>query len=95
VFAPHVQLAVPAFGPTPSTRLWPVPPAAPTVCSSTDQLLLLLLLSLLQVSRFLSGCGFDFVGARVLTGTEEGLLGWVALNYASGALQVNREQGVG
>lgn len=51
-----------------------------------------LLLLLLQVSRFLSGCGFDFVGARVLTGTEEGLLGWVALNYASGALQVTRRR---
>lgn len=49
-------------------------------------------LLLLQVSRFLSGCGFDFVGARVLTGTEEGLLGWVALNYASGALQVTRRR---
>lgn len=29
----------------------------------------------------------------MLSGSEEGLLGWVALNYASGALQVGLGQG--
>jgi hypothetical protein len=31
---------------------------------------------------------FLYAGSRVLDGAEEGLLGWVAVNYASGALQV-------
>lgn len=34
------------------------------------------------------GVGVGVGGARVLSGAEEGLLGWVALNYATGALQV-------
>jgi hypothetical protein len=35
--------------------------------------------------------GFEFSAAedaRVLTGKEEGLWGWLAVNYATGALQV-------
>ena len=56
-------------------------------------------LSYLQVDKVLSASGFAYSaassaaggvsGARVLSGSEEGLLGWVALNYASGALQVS------
>jgi hypothetical protein len=50
-----------------------------------------LLLLLLQVRSLLSGSGFEFSAAddaRVLTGKEEGLWGWLAVNYATGALQV-------
>jgi hypothetical protein len=49
------------------------------------------LLLLLQVRSLLSTSGFEFDaadGARVLTGQEEGLWGWLAVNYATGALQV-------
>jgi hypothetical protein len=49
------------------------------------------LLLLLQVRSLLSTSGFEFDaadGARVLTGQEEGLWGWLAINYATGALQV-------
>ena len=46
------------------------------------------------MGKSLSDCGFAFSGARVLSGSEEGLLGWVALNYASGALQVRGGRGV-
>jgi hypothetical protein len=54
-------------------------------------LLLLLLLLLPQVRSLLSDSGFEFSAAedaRVLTGKEEGLWGWLAVNYATGALQV-------
>ncbi|WIA14677.1 hypothetical protein OEZ85_003176 [Tetradesmus obliquus] len=43
-----------------------------------------------EVRSLLSGSGFEFSGAddaRVLTGKEEGLWGWLAVNYATGALQ--------
>jgi hypothetical protein len=38
--------------------------------------------------QVLSGSVFLHAGSRVMSGSEEGLLGWVAVNYASGALQV-------
>jgi hypothetical protein len=50
-----------------------------------------LLLPLPQVCSLLSTSGFEFSAAddaRVLTGREEGLWGWLAVNYATGALQV-------
>eukprot|EP00775_Hariotina_reticulata_P010825 gene10826-10982_t len=40
--------------------------------------------------QLLSVSGFEYQeaeGARVLTGAEEGIWGWVAINYATGALQ--------
>ncbi|KAF6260856.1 nucleoside phosphatase family-domain-containing protein [Scenedesmus sp. NREL 46B-D3] len=43
-----------------------------------------------EVRSLLSGSGFESAGAdgaRVLTGKEEGLWGWLAVNYATGALQ--------
>lgn len=50
---------------------------------------------MLQVRSLLSSSGFDFDwpdGARVLSGTKEGLWGWLAINYATGALQVSSVQ---
>lgn len=46
---------------------------------------------MLEVRALLASTGFEYsgvVGARVLTGIEEGVWGWVAVNYATGALQV-------
>ena len=42
-----------------------------------------------------SGFKFQEEWVRVLGGTEEGLWGWVAINYATGALQGVRKGGVG
>lgn len=45
----------------------------------------------LQVHLLLTTSGFDFSpgDARVLSGSEEGVWGWLAINYATGALQVS------
>jgi hypothetical protein len=43
-----------------------------------------------EARRLLGGSGFLFRDewARVISGQEEGLFGWVSINYATGALQV-------
>jgi Golgi nucleoside diphosphatase len=51
---------------------------------------------ILQEARSaLKGSGFLFrpEWARTITGQEEGLFGWVSINYASGALQVRAPAG--
>eukprot|EP00878_Enallax_costatus_P029891 GHUV01032458.1.p1 GENE.GHUV01032458.1~~GHUV01032458.1.p1 ORF type:complete len:144 (+),score=46.03 GHUV01032458.1:860-1291(+) len=48
---------------------------------------------LTEVRAVLASSGFSYQGAgsaRVLSGRDEGLWGWVAVNYATGALQVSR-----
>jgi apyrase len=42
------------------------------------------------VSRSLSNYPFDFQGARIITGQEEGAYGWITINYLLGKFtQVN------